>query len=288
MDHEPTSSYGPLRRRGRWWRRWHTLRWRVRLLPRWPWWAIWIGGATVVAVLLHLGDLAPWWLGPPVGLLLGLGVLGLTTLDDVRRPVASLRVLAAALREDQPLTSFAVRAEAFDIPLYAPAPGGADDIGLTGGGASYGPRLLSPARPRLRVSWSDLNSDRAGETSSTTVAEPSDPRNSRWLYHGQVSDTHPDEDLDEPAEFRIDEEEVRRQDATMTVVLDGTAHEARAADLRPWGAGWAATLRLDDRFGLDLCGRGELPHRLELVRWDPTDLAPHSTHSTGRDSRGHS
>ena len=256
--------------------RWHHLQRHVRLRPAWPWWAVWVGGATAVAGLLDVTGLAPWWVGPPAGLLLAIGVLGLTTLDDVRRPMASLRVLAAELRSPPPVEpgrASAVRARAFDIPLYAPPPDAADDIGLTGRGASYGPRLLSPARQRLRVSWSDPASDRAKDVWATTAVDPDDHRAHAWLYDGQVRSRPVDDRLEDPGELRIDEEAVFQQDASLTVVLDGVAHQARAADLRPWGAGWAATLQLDDRHRLDLCGRGRLPDRIELVRWEPAALA---------------
>lgn len=274
MDHRQTTGYRPLRRRGRWWFRWHLLARHVRLRPAWPWWAMWLGGATAVTVLLDVTGPVPWWIGPPVGLVLGIAVLALTALDDVRRPVASLRVLAAELREGHPAsTIFAVRAEVFDVPLYAPPPGTAGDTRLSGGGASYGPRLLSPARPRFDVSWSGATSDRSKDAGTTTIVTPDDTRTrGHWLHDGLLRTWHPDDDLTNPSQLRVDEELVRAQGASLAVVLDDDARAADAADLQPWGGGWAATLRLDDRHRLDLWGHGELPDRIELVRWDPADL----------------
>lgn len=276
MERRRTDGYQPLRRRGRWWWRWRLLRRHLRLDPAWPWWALWAGGATAVTALLDLVGLAPWWSGPPVGLLLGVVVLGLTALDDVRRPLASVRVLAAELRAGHPSqTPSALRARVFDIPLYAPPPGTADTIRLSGGGASYGPRLLSPARRRIDVSWSHADSDGTKDAWATTAVDPDDARaHGPWLHDGMLRTRPNGEVLHDPSELRVDEAQVREQDATLTVLLDGEARRARAADLRPWGGGWAATLRVDDRHRLDLCGRGPLPDRLHLVRWDPVELVP--------------
>lgn len=285
MDRGRTSSYRPLRRRGRWRWRWHLLGRHVRLRPAWPWWAMWLGGTTAVTALLDVVGLMPWWVGPPLGLLLGLAVLALTAFDDVRRPVASLRVLAAELREGHPSRApDAIRARVFDIPLYAPPPEAGQRIQLTGGGASYGPRLLSPARRRLQVSWSGATSVRATATWATTIVDPDGTRSrGHWLHDGLLRTWPPDEDRTDPSQVWVDEGVVREQDASLTVVLDGEVRAADAADLQPWGGGWAATLRLDDRHRLDLCGRGALPDQMELVRWDPADLVPDPPAQRGRE-----
>lgn len=265
---ERSREYQPLQRVGRQRLRWQSLARRVRIHPRWPWWAAWGAGGAVVGAVADLADVAPWSVGPPVGLVAGGVTVAATALDDVRRPVASLRVLAAEVRAPGPLRpghAQAVRAEAFDIPLYAPV--GVADARLRGGGASYGPRLLSAARPRLTVGWGHGDDDGTAETVR------GDDGGARWIDGGWFR-TRPFDLDEETGERPWPGPDVHDAAVPWSVEIDGQPRQGRGVDLGPWGGGWAATVQVDDLHRIDLTGQGRLPDDLRLVRRVPSDLVP--------------
>lgn len=262
-----TSGQQRLRRTGRLRTRWHLLGRLPRIHPSWPWWAAWTGGATAVAAALDRIGVAPWWAGPPAGLVAGGVAVASTALDDVRRPVASLRVLAAEVRRPGPFApghADAVRAAVFDIPLHAP-PG--VDAWLSGGGASYGPGLWAATRRRLRVRWGRGNDE---ATATTVVGEPRDPF--RWVVDGWGRTRAWDPDHRDHGDVPFDRDAVAAAVVPLLVVVDGVEHTADAVDLGQWGGGWAASLCLDDRHQVDLSGGGRMPDRVDLERRAPRSL----------------
>lgn len=228
------------------------------------------GAATAVGILTDWAFGIPWWTLTLLGLLGAWGFTWLTALDYVRHPWRSLRVLSARARD--PFAASRTRAQAFRIPLYAPP----REIGgvrrLSGGGCQFGPRLLSPARPSVSVSW---ESGSASLRASTVTADPLEPAGRRFparIAHQFIQVE------DDPALMGVPTEDLLGRLQTVTIDVDGQPVSGPLLDLTPWGLGWFATLRLDDRYRIDLAGTG--------VRADAAKLARHSVDEVAPDEDG--
>lgn len=270
-----SNEYAPLRGTGRVRLRWRMARRLARIDPQWPWWAAWAAAATVLGVLLDLAGVLPWWIGPPVGVALGVGTVALTALDDLRRPVASIAVLVAELRwpsGTEPGRVDAVRARRFDIPLYAPPD--TDDAWLRGGGASYPRGLFAATRRRIRVGWDEDDGPATAETAQTDG--DGDRRSWRWIHSGWIRTTpHEIRESEASGSSRDDPPDPAELEAAVVAIevrLDGQLRPGRAVDLRPWGGGWAATVQVDEQHRVDLTGHGRLPDPLVLTRRVPATL----------------
>lgn len=237
-----------------------------RMDPNGIYYLVTVGAATAAGILTDWAFGIPWWTLTILGLLGAWGFTWLTALDDVRQPWRSLRVLAARARD--PFAASRARAQAFGIPLYAPP----QEIGgvrrLTGGGCQFGPKLLSPARPSVSVSW---ESGSAGLRVSTVSANPLEPAGRPFpagIAHQLVQVE------DDPALAGVPTEDLLDRLQTVVIDVDGQPVSGPLLDLTAWGLGWVATLRLDGRYRIDITGMGPRPDAVRLARYSVDELAP--------------
>lgn len=229
--------------------------------PSWVWYAVVGGAGTAVGLILDAVGLMPWWVGTLIGLVGAWAFSWLTALDDVRQPIRSLRVIAGELRWE----SVEARVREFGIPLYAPPPHWGGGVRLSGGGVSYGPGLLSPARPRATLEWTDGSAVASVTTVTSSALEQRSLAAGRvgfpeGIGHGLVALE------DEPALAEVTPDELMARVRPFSVSVDGETCRGSLLDLRPEDLGWLAEIELSDRYRLAIAGVALGPERLELDR----------------------
>lgn len=236
-----------------------------RMDPNGIYYLVTVGAATAVGILTDWAFGIPWWKLALLGLLGAWGFTWLTALDDVRHPWRSFRVLSARARD--PFAAFRTRARVFRIPLYAPPREVGGARRLSGGGCEFGPTLLSPARPSVSVSWV---SGSASLRVSTVTADPQEAPERRLpagIAHQLVQVE------DGPALAGVPTEDLLGRLQTVTIGVDGQPVSGPLLDLTPWGFGWFATVRLDDRYRIDVAGTGVRADAVKLVRHSVDEVA---------------
>lgn len=137
-------------------------------------------------------------------------------------------------------------------------------VRLSGGGVSYGPGLLSPARPSATLEWTAGSAVLSVRTATVRAQDlRSQTQRPARLPAGIVHGLMPVDD--EPALADVTAHELAPRIRPIEMTVDGEPRPGRLLDLRREGLGWLAEVDLSDRYRLDLAANGFEPDGLSLV-----------------------
>lgn len=230
--------------------------------PSWVYYVVIGGAGTLVGLVFDLLFGVPWWVAMLLSLLAASAFTWLTALDDVRRPVRSLRAFTLDLIDEQAASRYRIRADG--LPIYGPPAGWPGERQLIADRVSYGRFLLSPTRRAFSVRWYEGSRSlviRTVQFDANAVAPGPLPEG---VVQGVLQ--HENELAD------ITRHELIERLEQIELVVAGEAKTAKVLDLRSEGVCWFAEIPFTRTLRLELEGVGVEPANVVLVAEDPSRL----------------